>query len=85
MKLIPLIFVNIREAVKVPFLPRDPIRGEKLRNPVIPVFALVGLFHPGSAGWDGIVQTSPTDTTPSGDDIGFILFTSRPDCIINQS
>lgn len=31
-----------------------------------------------SAGPDGILQTSPTDTTLSGDDIGFIFFTSRP-------
>ena len=30
-----------------------------------------------SAGPDGILQTSPTDTTLSGDDIGFIFFTSR--------
>jgi prepilin-type N-terminal cleavage/methylation domain-containing protein len=30
-----------------------------------------------SAGPDGLLQTSPTDTTLSGDDIGFIFFTSR--------
>jgi prepilin-type N-terminal cleavage/methylation domain-containing protein len=30
-----------------------------------------------SAGPDGVLQTSPTDTTLSGDDIGFILLTSR--------
>lgn len=30
-----------------------------------------------SAGPDGILQTSPTDTVLSGDDIGFIFFTSE--------
>lgn len=30
-----------------------------------------------SAGPDGLLQTSPTDTVLSGDDIGFIIFTSK--------
>lgn len=54
---------------------------EENGNPVFITLLRAGLFEKPegwilSAGPDGILQTSPTDTALAGDDIGFILFTA---------